>query len=94
MGHGPNHIEMPGGVGGEVAAQIAEGNQAVAKETQGVSDPIERPLVLLPLAHLEEKSGSKMRPLVSNQQVSNQRLPEPSSSVHAHSSTGGIFPIN
>ena len=62
VGHGSHHIEMAGGVGGQVAAQIAEGDQAVAEETQGVSDPVERSLVLLPLTHLEVRSRVKMRP--------------------------------
>jgi len=51
------HRNAGGGVRGQVAPQVAEGNQGVTEETQGVSHHVECVLVLIPLLCLEVDSN-------------------------------------
>lgn len=49
VGNGPHHVEMAGGLSRQVAAQVAQVDQRVTEETQGLPHEVERALVLLSL---------------------------------------------
>ena len=55
VGHGLDYVEMAGRRGGQVAADVTESNQGVAKEMEGFPHHVEKILVLLPLPGLRTK---------------------------------------
>lgn len=60
VGHRPHHVEVPGGVAGEVAAQVREGHKGVPQQAQRLPHQVDDPLVLFTALRLPNTKGSQM----------------------------------
>ena len=63
VGHWVDHIKVTWRRGRQVAPQVTEDNQSVAKETKSISDQVENALVLLSFLRLRMKTHSVMKQL-------------------------------
>lgn len=52
VGNGSHHVEMTGGLSGQVAPQVTQVDQRVAKQAQGLPHEVKCALVLLSLLRL------------------------------------------
>lgn len=52
MGHGANNMQVSRRVAQEVTPQVAQGNEGVSQETEGLPHEVENALVLIPLLGL------------------------------------------
>lgn len=63
MGHGANNMKVSRGVAQEVTPQVAQGDEGVSQETEGLPHEIENALVLIPLLGLFFKKKKKKKDL-------------------------------